>query len=469
MFDWFWEFLYGITKSLLRLIDGLIACANKLCGIEPINLGGTETDLVSYMLRSDALANGFRVAAVIAFVVLIFFTIARIIMVIVKEKPDMSPGQVGVKAFKTLLLFFFVPLIMLTAIWALNTIMGILYEATRNGSQGLGSFLFGAFSQDSEILNRTVYDSIVSGEASYTDTDLVWQAIDLEDFDFIFSWITGLVLLFTLANALVQFVDRAISIGVLFLVSPFSIASAVLDDGGRFKLWREQTLIKFVSAYGIILYMNIYCLLIYIITPSSVTFFDNGFLNGLFKLLIIIGGAFAMQKGSALIGNLLSAGGGSRELMDSALGRLGSAAVVGGLKLAGKGGLAGGKKIFGKGDKDKSDFKKDLDASKESENNPNEGDRLNENPKYGDSDNTANKMKNGSDGTKDNKSGFGNSDNASGSGDGGRREADTNNFNFGKDQVNQKTANQIAEALTNESSGGLGSIAEASEEEEDEE
>ena len=47
MFDWFWEFLYGISKSLLRLIDGLISCTNKLCGIETVNIGGTETDLVS--------------------------------------------------------------------------------------------------------------------------------------------------------------------------------------------------------------------------------------------------------------------------------------------------------------------------------------------------------------------------------------------------------------------------------------
>ena len=142
MFDWFWEFLYGISKSLLRLIDGLISCTNKLCGIETVNFGGTESDLVSFMLRSDVMTNGFRIAAILGFIVLIFFTIFRIILVVIKEKPDMSPGQVGVKAFKTLLLFFFVPLIMLTVVWALNTLMNALYLATMNGSQSLGTFLF---------------------------------------------------------------------------------------------------------------------------------------------------------------------------------------------------------------------------------------------------------------------------------------------------------------------------------------
>lgn len=469
MFDWFWEFLYGITKSLLRLIDGLISCTNKLCGIEPVNIDGTDTDLISYMLRSDTLSNGFRIAAVVGFIVLVFFTIARIIMVIIKEKPDVSPGQVAVKAFKTLLLFFFVPAIMLTLVWALNTLMGVLYEATRNGAGSIGSFLFGAFSQDAEIANQTAYDAIVSGAHSYMDTDFVWEAINLKDFDFIFSWITGLVLLFTLAIALVQFVDRAISIGVLFLVSPFSIASNILDDGGRFKLWREQVLLKFMSGYGIILYLNIYCLLISLITPTDVVFFDNGFLNGLFKLLIIIGGGYAMQKSSALIGNLLSAGAGSRELMDASLGRLGAAAAMGGLRLAGKGLLAGGKKLFGgKGKSDKEDSG-DKDKNEGEGNNPNEGEGLQKDPKYNDSNDITNKMKNSANGPTDNNSGSGDGGNDSGPGSGGR-EADTNNFNFGKEKADQMTANQIMEALNNKQSqpaDGLDTIAEASEDEED--
>lgn len=463
MFDWFWEFLYGISKSILRLIDGLIACTNKLCGIESINIGGTETDLVSYMLRSEALANGFKIAAILGFIVLIFFTIARIIMVVMKEKPDMSPGKVAIKAFKSLLLFLFVPAIMLTLIWALNSLMNALYQATMNGSQSLGTFLFRAFSQDAEIFDQNVYDQIVSGKDLYLNTDLVSSAMELSDFDFIFSWISGIALLFTLAAALIQFVDRAISIGVLFMVSPFSIASSVLDDGGRFKLWREQVLLKFVSGYGIILYLNIYCLLISLIAPSNVVFFEGTFINNLFKLLIIIGGGFAMQRASALLGNLISAGAGSREMMDASLGRMGAAAAMGGLKLLGKGALAGGKKLFG-GKKDGKGKEENKDAGAnegENQNNGNEGEALSQDPKYNDSKDIGDKLKNGSDNTDDKK------DDGSQTPGGGPREADTNNFNFGKDKADQMTANQIADALRNEQPQGLGTISEASEEEED--
>ena len=456
MFDWFWEFLYGITKSLLRLIDGLISCANKLCGIETVNIGGTETDLVSYMMRSETLSNAFRVAAVIGFVVLIFFTIARIIMVIVKEKPDMSPGQVAVKAFKTLLLFLFVPAIMITAIWALNTLMGILYSVTRNGSQNLGSFLFGIFSQDAEITNPTLYEEIVAGTKSYVDTDLVSEAIDLSDFDFLYSWAAGLVLLFTLTSAMVQFVDRAISIGVLFVVSPFSVASSVLDDGGRFKLWREQVLIKFMSGYGIILYLNIYCLLISIITPSSVVFYpDSGLINGIFKLLIIIGGAFAMQRGSALIGNLLSAGGGSRELMDSSLARLGASAIAGGGKLVGKGIFAGGKKLWGKlssKDKKSDDAKKDesKSADGEAKDDSSTGEKLDKDPKYGDKKDLSSKLKNES---QPKPAGDG-ADKKDGDNGGAKDNASGEKFDNDKNDLNKSRSDAIKDSLDNFESVG---------------
>ena len=464
MFDWFWEFLYGISKSLLRLIDGLISCTNKLCGIETVNIGGTETDLVSYMLRSEALANGFKIAAISGFIVLIFFTIARIVMVVLKEKPDISPIKVAGKAFKALLLFLFVPAIMLTLIWALNTLMNALYQATMNGSQSLGTFLFRAFSQDAEILNQSVYDQIVAGKDLYQNTDLVETAIELSDFDFIFSWISGVALLFTLAGALIQFVDRAISIGVLFMVSPFSIASSVIDDGGRFKLWREQVLLKFMSGYGIILYLNIYCLLISLISPSDVVFFEGTFINNLFKLLIIIGGGFAMQKGAALIGNLISAGAGSRELMDNALGRLGSAAAMGGLKLAGKGLMAGGKKLFGGKKDDKSKDDKKEGESGENQNNGNEGDKLENDPKYNDSKDIGDKLKNGAGDEK--KSGAGDTQEKKAP-DPKSEAGAANDFNFGKDQANQATRDSITESLRNSTAGGLGSINEVDEDEED--
>ena len=460
MFDWFWEFLYGISRSLFRIIDGLAACANKLCGIESIYINGTETDFLSYIIKSDAIANGFRIAAISGLIVLVFFTIARIIFVITKEKPDMTPGQVCIKAFKTVLLFLFVPAIMITSIWIMSVLMTALYKATMNGTPTLGTFLFSAFSQDAEITVQSYYDNIISGAVSYADIDYVADAIDISDFDFIFSWIASLAIIVFLAKAMITFVDRAISIAILFIISPFSLASSVLDDGARAKLWREQILVKFISAFGIILYINVYCLVVSLVVPSNVKFFDNSFVNNLFKIVIILGGAFAIQRSVSILGNLVSAGAGSREMMESSLADSTGRFMKWGF---GKAFGAAWNKITGKG---KSPAQAAQGASggssASSNNNNNSGEAFTGTPKYsngnGSGDGIKNAIQNNSRNDNDSKSSNNNSsteivkDNKSGS-DG---KNNTNNSISNKDNLNQRRGDLIRNSLNNNKSNGNG-------------
>ena len=123
------------------------------------------------------------------------------------------------------------------------------------------------------------------------------------------------------------FVDRVISIILLYIVSPFSISTAVLDDGAHFKLWRDQIMIKFVMGYGAIIALNVYALICGLVANPSLVFFENSFLNFLMKLLLIGGGALTLKKSMALIGNLVQAGAGSNELRDNEL-------AVGGMRRA---------------------------------------------------------------------------------------------------------------------------------------
>lgn len=332
MFDWFWNFLYSITKSILRIIDGFMACANKLCGIESITVDGEETDFLTYLIRSREITGVFAVAAVLGLIVLVFFTILAIIRLIAKEKPDMTPAQICVKAFKSVLMFMFIPTIMVVGVWVGNVFMQALYKATLSGSSSVGNFLFTAFA-DGAWFNPSDASKFLDGTLDYLDTQTVRSYLALENFDFFASWVAGAVVLWNIAWALLVFVDRAISIVILYIVSPFSVASSVLDDGSHFKLWREQMLTKFFVGFGTILAINIYCLIVLLVMKSSLQFFDSNFLNNLCKILFIIGGSLTMKKAMALVGNLVSSGGGSNELRDSvfASNALGGA-LTGGLK-----------------------------------------------------------------------------------------------------------------------------------------
>lgn len=331
MFNWFWEFLYMISKTIFRLIDGLILCANKLCGIDPINFDGEETDFLSYLLLSDEIGFAFRVAAVLATILLVVFTVFMIIRSISKEKVEGTPTQIAVKSFKTLLMFFFVPAVMIAFMAIGNAFVKALYSATTQAASTPGAFLFSAFATDGGMPAESV-ELFRTGELLYTDTDIVAAHMgDLSNFPFFFSWLAGGVVLFCVGSSMLIFVDRVISIVILYIVSPISISTSVLDDGARFKLWRDQFLSKFIMGYGMILAINIYALVCGLVMKPGFAFFaDSPFLDLIMKLLVIGGGALTMQKSMALIGNLVSSGAGSNELRDNAVSAGGLARKAGG-------------------------------------------------------------------------------------------------------------------------------------------
>lgn len=315
MFDWFWEFLYSISKSLFQLVDALMQCANKLVGIDNITINGDSTDLITYLFYNENIVFAFKTTAVIGIIVLVMLTVIAIIRIMVKDKVEDTPGQVCVKAFKSFLLFMLVPFIMIVSINLLNVLMKAVYQATSTDSSSIGRFLFISFAPENSDLNALQ-------TLDWTNTEAVEGQISLSDYNFVMSWIAGAAIMVNIAFALLGFVDRAISIVILFIASPFSIASSVLDGGARFKLWRDQVLIKFIMGYGTIIAINIYILVVAAIIPDSVQFFDNNwFMNNLMKILIIIGGALSMKRSMSLVGNLVSSGAGSQEMREAVMGR----------------------------------------------------------------------------------------------------------------------------------------------------
>lgn len=318
MFTWFWKFLYSISKTIFRLIDGLMTCANILCGVEDVTVNGETTDFLTYLFRDEKVTYAFAVCSVIGIIVLVFFTIFAILRTITKEKVEGTPGQITVKALKAFLMFLFVPAIMLAGIWIGNTILRAVYQATSQGASSIGNFLFCSFAEDGGMDAETVKHFLAGDPGyDYTNTADVMKYMDISDYSFVFSWLAGLVILFTIGATLFMFVERVLSIIILYIVSPFSIASVVLDDGAHFKLWRDQILVKFIIGYGSIIAINVYMLVVSLAIDPSLQFFDNSFANLVMKLLLIGGGALTLRKSMALIGNLVSAGAGSQELREN--------------------------------------------------------------------------------------------------------------------------------------------------------
>ena len=319
MFNWVWDLLYGISKSIFSIIDGLLSCANMLCGIEPIKYQGAEMDFMTFLLRNKNIFYGFIGAVMVGIVLVVIFAVFAIIRSISSEKENMTPAQIYVKVGKTLLTFIFIPAAMAILIYFTNVLMQTLYRTTLGGSpDGLGRFLAGAFGQGARK-GGVPENFYLSSEFDYTSTGSMKDYVNLKEYDFFFSWIGGIAILLALASSLLMFVDRAISIVILFIAAPISLSTAVIDDGQRFKLWRDQFLVKFLTGYGCIIGINIYALVIAAITSDNLVFFENGTINNLMKIAIIVGGAVSMNRLMALVGNLVSQGAGSNELRDNAI------------------------------------------------------------------------------------------------------------------------------------------------------
>ena len=299
------------------IIDNLLACANMLCGIEPIKYQGAETDFLTFLMKNPNVTKAFVASVLVGVFIVFIFGIIAIIRSIGSEKVEKTPAQIAVQIGKTLLTFLFVPAAMIILITLTNMLMQILYTATSGGSDdGLGRFLAGAFGQNA-LKGRS--DFYLDPNFDYMDTGDMKEYVHLSDYDFFFSYIASLVIIISLGIALLMFVDRAISIIILFIFSPLSLSTAVLDDGARFKLWRDQFLTKFLTGYGCIIAINIYAIIVVAITNDSLSFFNNSYLNFFMKIVIVVGGGVSLQRMMALVGNLIAAGAGSNEMRDAAI------------------------------------------------------------------------------------------------------------------------------------------------------
>ncbi len=343
MFNWFWEFLYGLIKVPLFCIDVILMIARKLCGIDPVQIEKEvngeiiteDVDILTYFMQGETIVNAFGYVCLFGFILLFLFTAFRIIRDQVTFYEKKSPVRICIESSKIILMFLLIPAIMIASTAFVSTLMRGIYDATANGNTGLGGSMFVIFADEAytgpaedkqavlDAFRTCSLEDYLNGtnEFSYYNTSKVSEYFKLSQFNFFLGFVGSLSVVCLLALTLLAFVERIISLVLLFVIAPLPMSASPLDDGERFKAWREQVINKFIIAYGGILSLNIFSLMLPMI--ARINFFASGgtggsIVNGIARLLFIIGGAFACHRGMVLIGNLVSRGAGSQDLMDQA-------------------------------------------------------------------------------------------------------------------------------------------------------
>lgn len=172
----------------------------------------------------------------------------------------------------------------------------------------------------------------------------------LDSFNFLTAYLVVIVMILALVFSMLGLVKRIFDIVMLFITLPLISATIPLDDGARFKSWRDTVLSKVVLAYGAVLSVNIFLLIMPII--NSLQFEElgwSGFLENLFKIFLMMGGALSINGGQLLLARLMGTSAEeSREMAHSARALLGGAGAVGGIMRGAKNFITGGTNKYGR-------------------------------------------------------------------------------------------------------------------------
>jgi hypothetical protein len=328
MFGWFFDLMYILQKSICVIIDFIVDAFYKLSGLDTVSVDGERTDLLSHFVRTDAVRTAFLGVFLVGVILLCVFVLTAIIR---SEYADAqhkrTKGQILVKAGQSFLIFLIVPFLLAAGIMLTNAVTGaisgsMLMEAGDGGrtlfggqilvTSGHGAFIGG------EGMRAEIERGFITGALDYNDLDVVKQYYDLWQVNFFVGIFSGLILLILFALAAIRFVQRLFDVILLYVISPVSVSTIPVDDGARFKLWREMLISKVLSAYGIILAMNLF----FLIVPqvNRIQFYNDGFSNGLIGLLFVIGGAFAVTKAYMVIAQLTGSNAGAQEAQQTMAG-----------------------------------------------------------------------------------------------------------------------------------------------------
>ena len=419
--------LYVIGSFLLQLVDFVEVLFRALAGMESVSasgmsmslsLDGGSGDILIQLIRHPDIQSAFVSMCVVGLFLLVVTTVFQIIKVeYTTEGAKNAKGPIFQKAFKGFANLMLLPLLVIFGIIFANQLLGLLDTATKGtgdnptisglifvssagdahylsneepmdieGDSWIGICLDGIGYGIIELLNGLFGGAWEEGDA--VNTRLNEGKIDEIENNFIsqkagyryynigevsqyynYAYINYLLLLFGAVFALKALffscfgmVIRLYKCAVLFIISPAIIGMTPINEGGLGK-WRQAFIGQVLSAYGTILSLNLFFIIVRVLLSVEVNFVssaDNvignmltdGFMTLLLKAIFVLAGCLLIEKFSKEIGayfgadDAMSAGKDmAGQVGDLAMKGVGAAAMVasGGAGLAMKAGkMAGG-------------------------------------------------------------------------------------------------------------------------------
>ena len=340
------EIVMQLFIWLIRLTDGIMEIFSAISGVTDVTYHGEKINIIEYLAAETSVSTVFWCVFILAIGLTAIFTIAAIIKNMITNNRNIST-IIG-KFFLSLLGTMAMLAVVVLGILISNALLVLVERIFQiENTTKLSNALFNACVGDgwingysmaeidiSEISVRTIMGEY--NTAAFGIWPIDWQyngMIDPDKFLYFPSLVASIGVIIALLVAILNLAKRIYEIILLYIVMPISMSTIPLDDGARFKVWRETFITKIVLAYGAVFSVNIFILLLPIITKIKIDGI-SGFGNGMFLIFMIIGGAMMIPAGQHLFARLfgqaddLHAGGG---FLRSAFygGRIASAMTIG--------------------------------------------------------------------------------------------------------------------------------------------
>lgn len=320
------DFLLKIWIIFLKLIAFLEAIFDIFCGTVSIGtrVGGQDVStgktLLDYMFSMSEVQTAFlaitMIAIVLAFLTTTISVASSISSSILDNKRPIS--QVLREAAKAAATFAIVPITCLFALYMITQITVVLDSSINyeNATSDMSDLIFITAAADAQKSVKS--DS--SGEASkssevieqfssghkYQDADDVKKYFNVNEINYILAYISSILVAALMFICILQFIQRIFLVLLLYLASPFFVAYMPLDGGKKFKEWRNQFVAHLTSAFGPLLTMKIYFMVIPVFLGDQIEFGVTGDVKVCLRLILIIGGAFAVFQSRTLLISLIS-------------------------------------------------------------------------------------------------------------------------------------------------------------------
>lgn len=134
--------------------------------------------------------------------------------------------------------------------------------------------------------------------------------VRLNSFNLLTAYLVAIIMLISMFMLSIGLVKRIYDIIVLIVCSPLVCGTIPLDDGARFRAWRETIMSKVLVAFGAVIALNVFYMISRFITGPG---FDAMLLEStglssvayvIFKMVLLLGGAMCINGSQVLIARI---------------------------------------------------------------------------------------------------------------------------------------------------------------------